>query len=86
MVEFCDGWIPLGTRHDIENKVKEVRQAVADGGRNPDAFNITAFGAKADRVDTLRAAGVDRVIFTLPPLGPGEVIPRLDMLAEVANR
>jgi probable F420-dependent oxidoreductase len=86
MVEFCDGWIPLGTRHDIENKVKEVRQAVADGGRNPDAFNITAFGAKADRVDTLRAAGVDRVIFTLPPLGPGEVIPRLDMLAGVANR
>jgi probable F420-dependent oxidoreductase len=85
MVEFCDGWIPLGTRHDIEGKVKEVREAVAQAGRDPDAFNITAFGAKADRVDTLRAAGVDRVIFNLPSLGPDVVIPRLDELAEVAR-
>jgi probable F420-dependent oxidoreductase len=85
MVEFCDGWIPLGTRHDIEGKVKEVRQAVAQAGRDPDAFNITAFGAKADRVDALRAAGVDRVIFNLPSLGPDVVIPKLDNLAGVAN-
>ena len=85
MVEFCDGWIPLGTRHDIAGKVKEVRQAVAHAGRDPEAFNVTCFGGKADQVDTLRAAGVDRVIFNLPPLGPDVVLPRLDMLADVAN-
>lgn len=86
MVEFCDGWIPLGTRHDIEGKVKEVRQAIAHAGRDPETFNITCFGGKADQVDTLREAGVDRVIFNLPPLGPDVVLPRLDMLAEMANR
>jgi hypothetical protein len=36
-------------------------------------------------VDTLRAAGVDRVIFNLPPLGPDVVLPRLDMLADAAK-
>ena len=86
MVEFCDGWIPLGTRHDIAGKVKEVRRAVARAGRDPETFNITCFGGKADQVDTLRGAGVDRVIFNLPPLGPEVVLPRLDMLAELANR
>ncbi|MEX0795207.1 MAG: LLM class F420-dependent oxidoreductase [Acidimicrobiia bacterium] len=85
MVEFCDGWIPLGGRHDIAGNVKEVRQAVADAGRDPDAFNITCFGAKSDQVDTLRAAGVNRVIFNLPPLGADVVLPRLDILAEAAN-
>lgn len=85
MVEFCDGWIPLGGRHDIEGKVREVRQAVENADRDPDAFNITCFGGKADQVDTLRAAGVDRVIFTLPPLGPDVVLPRLDKLAEAAK-
>jgi probable F420-dependent oxidoreductase len=85
MVEFCDGWIPLGTRHDIEDKVKEVRQAVAHAGQDPEAFSVTCFGGKADQVDTLRAAGVDRVIFNLPPLGPDVVLPRLDMLAKAAK-
>lgn len=85
IVEFCDGWIPLSTRHDIEGKVKEVRQAVANAGRDPDAFNITCFGGKSDQVDALQAAGVDRVIFNLPPLGPDVILPRLDKLAREAG-
>jgi probable F420-dependent oxidoreductase len=85
MVEFCDGWMPLATRHDIEDRVKEVRQAVADAGRDPDTFTITASGAKLDRVDALREAGVDRVVFGLPPLGPDVVIPKLDELASAVG-
>lgn len=81
MVEFCDGWIPLGRRHDIADKVKEVRQAVANEGRDPDAFSVSASGVKLDHVEDLRKAGVDRAIFSLPPLGPDVVIPRLDKLA-----
>ena len=29
MVEFCDGWMPLSTRHDLEGNLTKVR----DGGR-----------------------------------------------------
>ena len=81
MVEFCDGWIPLATRHDIVDQVARVREAVASSGRDPTAFNITAYGTRPDLIETLSAAGVDRAVFPLRPLGPDETIPRLDQIA-----
>ena len=85
MVEFCDGWLPLATRHDIVDQVARVRDAVAAGGRDPQAFEITAYSAKVDSLEVLEKAGVDRAVFTLPPLGPDVVIPRLDKLAATAG-
>jgi alkanesulfonate monooxygenase SsuD/methylene tetrahydromethanopterin reductase-like flavin-dependent oxidoreductase (luciferase family) len=85
MTELCDGWMPLATRHDIAGSIARVRRSVADGGRDPAEFEITASGAKPESLDGLREAGVDRVIFNLPPLGADVVIPRLDMLAETAG-
>jgi alkanesulfonate monooxygenase SsuD/methylene tetrahydromethanopterin reductase-like flavin-dependent oxidoreductase (luciferase family) len=85
MVEFCDGWMPLATRHDIAGSIDRVRQALADAGRDPAAFEISASGAKLENLDALGAAGVDRAIFALPSLGPDMVIPRLDMLAAEAG-
>ena len=85
MVEFCDGWLPLATRHDIVDQVSRVRDAVAEAGRDPEAFEITAYSAKVDSLEVLEKAGVDRAVFTLPPLGPDAVIPRLDKLATAAG-
>jgi probable F420-dependent oxidoreductase len=85
MVEFCDGWIPLATRMDIEGEVARVREAVAEAGRDPERFEITAYSAKADRLEELERAGVDRAVFSLPSLGPDVVIPRLDKLAAAAG-
>jgi len=81
IVEFCDGWIPLATRHDIHGDIRKVREALADAGRDPDAFDVTAYAAKPDLIDSLREAGVNRAVFTLPPADPGVVLPRLDQLA-----
>lgn len=81
MVEFCDGWIPLATRHDIVNQVARVRQAVDDAGRDPASFNVTAYGTKPELVETLVEAGVDRAVFPLRPLGAFETIPKLDQIA-----
>lgn len=85
MVEFCDGWLPLATRHDIVDQVARVREAMSDAGRDPEAFEITAYSAKVDSLEVLEKAGVDRAVFTLPPLGPDAVIPRLDKLATAAG-
>ncbi len=82
IVEFCDGWIPLATRHDIKGQIDRVRSAVADAGRDPSTFEVTVYGTKLDRIDTLIEAGVDRAVFTMPPLGAEELIPRLDRHAE----
>lgn len=82
IVEYCDGWIPLATRHDIVGQVERVREAVASAGRDPDAFEITAHGAKLDVLEMLADAGVDRALFTLPPRGADVVIPKLDSWAQ----
>ena len=78
IVEYCDGWIPLAGRHDIVGQVAMVRQAVTDAGRDPGSFEVTAHGAKLEHLDDLVAAGVDRAVLSLPPLGPDVVIPQLD--------
>lgn len=78
IVEYCDGWIPLATRHEIAGPIEKVRAAVAEAGRDADAFEVTAYSAKTHQVDELAAAGVDRAVFSLPPLGPEVVIPKLD--------
>lgn len=82
ITEFCDGWIPLAGRHDIAGQIDRVRQAVADAGRDADAFEISAHGAKVEHLETLEAAGVDRAVFTLPPLGPDICLPKLDEWAQ----
>jgi probable F420-dependent oxidoreductase len=86
IAEFCDGWIPLATRHDIDGDIARVREAVADAGRDPEAFDVTAYAAKVELIESLREAGVNRTVFTLPPGGPDVVLPRLDDLAEIISR
>lgn len=78
IVDFCNGWIPLATRHDIAGQVDRVRQAVADADRDPAGFEVTAYGAKPDNLDALAEAGVDRAVFNLPPLGADVIVPKLD--------
>ena len=85
MVEFCDGWLPNAARYDIAGEMKRVREAVADAGRDSAAFEISAFSAKIPMIDGLRDAGLDRAIFTMPPLGPEVVIPKLDALVEATG-
>ncbi len=82
MVEFCDGWMPLATRMDIVSDVAKVRQAVADSGRDPAAFEVTAYGARPESVEALAAAGVDRAVFNLRPVTEPETTKYLDRLSE----
>jgi probable F420-dependent oxidoreductase len=81
MVEFCDGWMPLATRHDIAGAISRVCESLADAGRDPDIFDVTAYAAKPELVDSLEKAGVKRAVFTLPPADASVVLPRLDALA-----
>jgi probable F420-dependent oxidoreductase len=81
MVEFCDGWIPNARRYDIASQIQTVRQAIAEAGRDPEGFEVTAYAARPELVEGLTAAGVDRIVFTMPPLGPDVVLPKLEGLA-----
>jgi probable F420-dependent oxidoreductase len=85
MVEFCDGWMPLGTRHDLDGKLSTVRKAVEAAGRDPSAFSITAYGAKGanENVEHLIKLGVDRIVFNLPQREPAEVLDRIGILGDL---
>ena len=88
MVEFCDGWMPLATRHDIAGRLDEVRNAVASAGRDVNSFDITAYSAKAEPelIEKLIGLDVNRIVFNLPQKSPEEAKSRLADLSELIQR
>jgi probable F420-dependent oxidoreductase len=88
IVEFCDGWIPLG-RYDLEVGTAQVREALARAGRDPETFDLTFFQAKPSQefLTQLESLRFHRAVFALPQGTPAEVMAKLDELAQlVENR
>lgn len=88
MVEFCDGWMPLATRHDIAGRLEEVRNAVAAAGRNVTDFDITAYSAKADPelIERLISLDINRIVFNLPQKSSEDVNSRLTDLGQLIQQ
>jgi len=86
-IAYGDGWMPIHGRDEIAARLPEFRRMAADAGRDPDALEVSVFGARpeAKLLDELRAAGVHRAIFGLPPAPAGEVLPLLDRAASVVH-
>lgn len=80
MAEFCDGWMPLASRHDLAGRIDGVRGAVAAAGRDPGQFQVIASTVKPEQQESLAEIGVDGAIFGLPSRGREEVLTRLDEL------
>jgi probable F420-dependent oxidoreductase len=87
-IEHGDGWMPIGGRMDVVDILPRFRQMVAEAGREPDDLPVTSFGAAPDEDQVSRSAdaGVDRVVFGLPPEKADTVLPMLDQFAEMAAR
>ncbi len=88
IVEFCDGWIPLG-RYGLDTGTVQVRTALARAGRDPAMFDLTFFQAKPseDFLTQLESLGFNRAVFALPQGPPAEVMSKLDELTRlVENR
>ena len=66
LVEFADGWIPLGRYPVTSTEIESVQAAVAVKGREP--LEITAYldYTETHRIEELAAAGCDRVVLCLP--------------------
>lgn len=86
LVEFCDGWMPIGGS-GLKDDLPDLRDALADAGRDPEDFEILVYGTRPD-VEKLRwfaEIGVDRASFWLPPAGRDELVPMLDDLAKLLD-
>ena len=89
LVEFCDGWMPnrlYATELDV--KVKTIRSALEDAGRDPDGFTFTFYSTPDESpgfLASLRELGFARVIFSVESLAPNQVLARLDQLTGVVE-
>lgn len=83
MVSYCDGWLPMFLP-DAETKLPLIRNALTEAGRDPDQFEITLYGAKADYIEQMKQAGIHRAVRRLPSESAEVVIPMLDEWARVA--
>jgi probable F420-dependent oxidoreductase len=88
VVEFCDGWLPIGLRlDDPKGKIEDLRRKAEAAGRNPSEISISIFGVKPERavLDEFQALGVNRAIFSLPSGERDLVLPFLDKYAALTR-
>ena len=87
VLEYGDGWIPIPGRGSLPlgEGTRSLREMAAARGRPP--VPVTVFGARpqAEVLDHYAAAGVDRVLFALPPVEAAEAFKTLDTYANLAE-
>lgn len=86
IVDLADGWIPL-RRTQLATRVEEVRRALDDAGRDPEAFEMSFFSAEPSvgTFEELRELGFARVILNLDAGPPAQVLEQLAAHAELAR-
>jgi probable F420-dependent oxidoreductase len=88
VVEFCDGWIPIGFRgFDPSASVARLQRAAEAAKRDPKSLSITVFGAPADKaaLDLYRKAGISRVLLQVPDESRDEILRLVDKLAPLTR-
>ena len=91
VVEFGDGWMPIGGRGDtgvtLGEKIAKLRERLAEAGRDPASAPVTIFGVQPDpdTISRMEQYGVSRALFTVPAEGPETVLPLLDSLAKLVR-
>ena len=87
VIEYGDGWIPIPGRGAVSlgEGTERLRAMAAEHGRPP--LPVTVFGARPDPevLAHYAASGVDRVLFTIPPVEAAEAFKRLDTYANLVE-
>lgn len=85
VVDYCDGWMPIAGRDDVLAGIADLHARAEAAGRDPRTISVTIFGAPANpqRIEEYRSAGVERVVFGLPPAERDVVLPIADRYAEL---
>jgi probable F420-dependent oxidoreductase len=77
VVRYADGWMP--NRGDFLPRIPELRRMAEEAGRGP--IQVSTYGTQdggAAEIERLRDAGVDRLIYYVPPDGRDAALRRLE--------
>ena len=87
VVEYCDGWMPIGRRGDLRAGMEQLRAAASRGGRQFESLDLTVFGVEpdADHARELIDIGFRRLLFRLPSAPAASVVAKLDQYAALAR-
>jgi probable F420-dependent oxidoreductase len=81
VVGYADGWMP--NRGDILGRIPELQRMAEAAGRG--RIEVTTYGTRGDaaEIERWRDAGVDRLIYYVPPDGRDAALRRLEELTEL---
>ena len=87
VVDYADGWMPIGIRGGLEEGMAELRAQCAAAGRDFDALEKTIFAApaKPEPAKRLIESGFTELTFSLPSVPSEKALPLLDRFAELAR-
>ncbi|MFE7858788.1 LLM class F420-dependent oxidoreductase [Streptomyces sp. NPDC057403] len=83
IVEYADGWMPIGGR-GLTESLPVLRAAWADAGRDPETLQIVPYAVfpSPGKLAHYADLGIEEVVVQLPPAGAAEVLRVLDGYAE----
>lgn len=84
LVEYCDGWIPIGGA-GLSEAVPRYRGAVEAAGRDWSSTRVVPFGSvpSSAKLEHFAEVGVTECVFRVPSAGADDVLPVLDAQAEL---
>jgi probable F420-dependent oxidoreductase len=83
VVNYCDGWIPVGFIKELPAAIDELRTMAKQAGRQPNEVPVSIFGAPGEEpvLRQYQEINVERAVFAVPSEGKDKVLPLLDQYA-----
>ena len=88
VARYGDGWMPIDgrNREDFAPAIAELNDLAAEHGRGPLTVSLFGAGTNPERIEKHLKAGVDRVVFGVPPAPADVVLPALEKRARLAEQ
>ena len=88
VARYGDGWMPIDgrNREDFAPAIAELNDLAAEEGRGPMTVSLFGAGSNPARLEKHAKAGVDRIVFLVPPAPADVVLPKLEANARLAEQ
>jgi probable F420-dependent oxidoreductase len=86
IVEYADGWMPVGARGVAKN-LPVLRQMFEEAGREPSTLRVVPLGSipEAGKLEYLRGLGITEIVLNLPSADRDTVLQVLDDHAKIVE-